>query len=355
GLNGPQVIEQEAGIDEYDARDRPFIWSLTGGEQRFASGLADGFAADDVTAIRDQVGAWLERGVPAQHRSSQYAHGLATTLQESDLPYLHECLATPSAPITHAGLFPNAEQLSRFAALLPADTPFATLIEKFVLASHLDGPYFMCRDTTIKMVAQLLQPFNLTLTQRAALCLAPVNLRTLPVRQFFLTYLEDYTSGVPVRLRLQLPINDPSYLIRDLEALEAKVHALDVYMWLGQRLGVFSFPDLEEAATKRITAAQMLEEALTVMSDETKTTWERNLAAKKERYAAEGARKRARLLAAERGETLPPEDAAAATAASTPSDALRSMIGRATLSSSSSSSSGSRNNSDAMAAVSSLA
>jgi len=30
GLNGPQVIEQEAGIGEYDAKDRPFIWSLTG-------------------------------------------------------------------------------------------------------------------------------------------------------------------------------------------------------------------------------------------------------------------------------------------------------------------------------------
>ena len=27
GLNGPQVIEQEAGIEEYDSRDRPFIWS----------------------------------------------------------------------------------------------------------------------------------------------------------------------------------------------------------------------------------------------------------------------------------------------------------------------------------------
>nr|GFD57530.1 hypothetical protein SOVF_207830 [Tanacetum cinerariifolium] len=24
GLNGPQVIEQEAGIEEYDSRDRPF-------------------------------------------------------------------------------------------------------------------------------------------------------------------------------------------------------------------------------------------------------------------------------------------------------------------------------------------
>ncbi|WP_162864104.1 biotin-independent malonate decarboxylase subunit beta, partial [Pseudomonas viridiflava] len=73
GLNGPQVIEQEAGIEEYDSRDRPFIWSLTGGEQRFASDLVDGFAADDVAAIKQQVGDWLRQGVPAQHRSGQHA------------------------------------------------------------------------------------------------------------------------------------------------------------------------------------------------------------------------------------------------------------------------------------------
>lgn len=72
GLNGPQVIEQEAGIEEYDSRDRPFIWSLTGGEQRFASHLVDGFAADDVQAIREQVTGWVSLGVPAQERSSQY-------------------------------------------------------------------------------------------------------------------------------------------------------------------------------------------------------------------------------------------------------------------------------------------
>ncbi|RRV04892.1 biotin-independent malonate decarboxylase subunit beta [Pseudomonas sp. v388] len=72
GLNGPQVIEQEAGIDEYDSRDRPFIWSLTGGEQRFATGLVDGFAADDVEAIQVQVAGWLKQGVPAEHRSGQY-------------------------------------------------------------------------------------------------------------------------------------------------------------------------------------------------------------------------------------------------------------------------------------------
>ncbi|WP_426118936.1 biotin-independent malonate decarboxylase subunit beta [Pseudomonas sp. DSP3-2-2] len=72
GLNGPQVIEQEAGIEEYDSRDRPFIWSLTGGEQRFASHLVDGFAADDVQDIRAQVTAWIKQGVPTENRSGQY-------------------------------------------------------------------------------------------------------------------------------------------------------------------------------------------------------------------------------------------------------------------------------------------
>jgi malonate decarboxylase beta subunit len=73
GLNGPQVIEQEAGIEEYDSRDRPFIWSLTGGEQRFASGLVEAFVADDISAIQQQVHALLHKGKPEQERSSRYA------------------------------------------------------------------------------------------------------------------------------------------------------------------------------------------------------------------------------------------------------------------------------------------
>ncbi len=72
GLNGPQVIEQEAGIEEYDSRDRPFIWSLIGGEQRFASGLVDAFVADDIQAIEQQVQTLLLQGIPKTQRSGQY-------------------------------------------------------------------------------------------------------------------------------------------------------------------------------------------------------------------------------------------------------------------------------------------
>ena len=72
GLNGPQVIEQEAGIGEYDSRDRPFIWSFTGGEQRHRTGLVDAYVDDDVQALRDGVVALFERGRPALERSDAY-------------------------------------------------------------------------------------------------------------------------------------------------------------------------------------------------------------------------------------------------------------------------------------------
>ncbi|WP_312679463.1 biotin-independent malonate decarboxylase subunit beta [Stutzerimonas nitrititolerans] len=73
GLNGPQVIEQEAGIQEYDSRDRPFIWSLTGGEQRHASGLVDSYVADDSDAIRAELQKLFAQGKPAQPRSRRHA------------------------------------------------------------------------------------------------------------------------------------------------------------------------------------------------------------------------------------------------------------------------------------------
>lgn len=83
GLNGPQVIEQEAGVQEYNAKDRPFIWSITGGNQRFTSGLADAYVDDDRQKIRQQVIDYLTQGVPHQHLSSNYSFYLEK-LQQVD-------------------------------------------------------------------------------------------------------------------------------------------------------------------------------------------------------------------------------------------------------------------------------
>lgn len=72
GLNGPQVIEQEAGVQEYDAKDRPFIWSMTGGQQRAASAMIDAFVEDDREQIKQNIQDFMTHGVPHVHRSSNY-------------------------------------------------------------------------------------------------------------------------------------------------------------------------------------------------------------------------------------------------------------------------------------------
>ncbi len=72
GLNGPQVIEQEAGIDEYDSRDRPFIWSMTGGEVRYQSGLVDALVGDGVNAVKGAMNDFIAKGLPEKHRTDNY-------------------------------------------------------------------------------------------------------------------------------------------------------------------------------------------------------------------------------------------------------------------------------------------
>lgn len=81
GLNGPQVIEQEAGVEEYNAKDRPFIWSITGGEQRFASGLADAFVEDDRDQIKQQIIRYMQQGLSKVQRSTQAAFYLSKLSQ----------------------------------------------------------------------------------------------------------------------------------------------------------------------------------------------------------------------------------------------------------------------------------
>lgn len=73
GLNGPAVIEQEGGVDEFDSHDHALIWAIDGGEQRYALGLADALIPDDADLLRAAVVEAIDAGVPApgEHRSER--------------------------------------------------------------------------------------------------------------------------------------------------------------------------------------------------------------------------------------------------------------------------------------------
>lgn len=73
GLNGPAVIEQEGGIDEFDSSDHALIWAVNGGQQRYATGLADDLVPDDADLLRAALIDAINAGVaePGRHRSQR--------------------------------------------------------------------------------------------------------------------------------------------------------------------------------------------------------------------------------------------------------------------------------------------
>lgn len=81
GLNGPLVIEQEAGIGEYNAADRPFIWSLSGGEQRLAGGLVDACTGESTGSVASALRYYLKKGLPKVQRSDAFDRFLPALLE----------------------------------------------------------------------------------------------------------------------------------------------------------------------------------------------------------------------------------------------------------------------------------
>ena len=51
-VSGPEVIETNKGVEEFDSRDRALVWRTMGGKHRYLIGGADAFADDDVLAFR---------------------------------------------------------------------------------------------------------------------------------------------------------------------------------------------------------------------------------------------------------------------------------------------------------------
>jgi malonate decarboxylase beta subunit len=63
-VSGPEVIETNRGVEEFDSRDRALVWRTMGGKHRRLIGGADHFADDSLASFRTAASALLTQ-VPA--------------------------------------------------------------------------------------------------------------------------------------------------------------------------------------------------------------------------------------------------------------------------------------------------
>ncbi len=73
-LNGPEVIEQEAGILEFDASDKGLIWDTIGGYTRVMTGLADVLVEDDVPKVLAGIKDCWSKGIPVPRTTKIEEH-----------------------------------------------------------------------------------------------------------------------------------------------------------------------------------------------------------------------------------------------------------------------------------------
>jgi malonate decarboxylase beta subunit len=61
GVTGPEVIESNKGVEEFDAADRALVWRTFGGKHRRLIGAVDAFVEDDAPSFRQATLNMLQR------------------------------------------------------------------------------------------------------------------------------------------------------------------------------------------------------------------------------------------------------------------------------------------------------
>jgi malonate decarboxylase beta subunit len=127
GLNGPEVIEQEAGVGEFDSRDRELIWRTLGCRRRLELGQIDKLVNDSVDEVSAAIKDQIEDSLACRHRA---------VLRTRDIELRTKKIAeysVPPSPHILAGEAPSDRGLRWFRAL--AKSPTATFEKESVLVN----------------------------------------------------------------------------------------------------------------------------------------------------------------------------------------------------------------------------
>ncbi|MDN4494363.1 biotin-independent malonate decarboxylase subunit beta [Ureibacillus aquaedulcis] len=77
GMNGPEVVQQEAGLRELDPRNKQLIWQMIGGAMRYESGLADILVEDDIPNYKEAILSIWNGEIQLKHRTKQVDYYLS--------------------------------------------------------------------------------------------------------------------------------------------------------------------------------------------------------------------------------------------------------------------------------------
>jgi ATP-dependent RNA helicase SUPV3L1/SUV3 len=182
--------------------------------------------------------------------TSKPAPGLVSALDAEDLKMVRAAFKKDVAPIATAGIFPPSSVIERFHSYFPPRTPITFVLARLREMSRLSPRFHMCDITAALQIAEIIKPYDLSVTDRCVFLNVPVNLRDpkqVKVLQSFAQCVADLGSGrlldfdavdleVLDAARPTLAAEQVTYLHR----LESLHQAITMYLWLSYRYqGVF--------------------------------------------------------------------------------------------------------------------
>ena len=82
GVSGPEVIETNKGLEEFDSQDKALVWSTDGGKNRRLIGGADAFAEDSMQGFRAATKSLMAKAPAFNLETMQAEHERLAARQE---------------------------------------------------------------------------------------------------------------------------------------------------------------------------------------------------------------------------------------------------------------------------------
>ncbi|KAI2466811.1 P-loop containing nucleoside triphosphate hydrolase protein [Annulohypoxylon bovei var. microspora] len=181
--------------------------------------------------------------------------GLVTAFENGDLKIIKDAFSREPEPIKSAGIQPPPSVVERFSSYFPPNTAFSYIISRLRDIAQTSPRFHLCHLKEMLDVAELIQPFPMSVYDRCVFLNAPVALRERSgssVVQSFAKCISRSEGGnlvdvAAVDLEL-LDIdedefqNSPGEYLQRLEALHKTI---TLYLWLSYRYtGVFRSQNL---------------------------------------------------------------------------------------------------------------
>ncbi|KAL5349302.1 RNA helicase [Pseudogymnoascus australis] len=172
--------------------------------------------------------------------------GLATTLDTVDHVLLKQAMSTDVEPLKTAGIFPPSTILQKFAAYFPKGTPLSYIMLRLNELATLNPMFTLCDYNEQLLLADMIEPFNLTLQDQLVFIAAPANVKRReqrPIIEALAAIIANRSStdlleipALDIELLDETRTEGKEYLSR----LEALHQGITLYLWLSYRFaGVF--------------------------------------------------------------------------------------------------------------------